>query len=279
MAQNAIQMTVLARLHAVLLILLSSLFAESSSQGLKWTNHVDRTDWPILFNGPIKSSHDICFELNSDYSLSVNLYMELQPEVEFRITLDQKMPFMSGGPSHSFSTGYHLRPGRHIFQVVVRQPAPSVLIRAMPGNPTDGDLPSALSLCSTAANLSVAVPANRRTEPVTASKAPIAVVTKPPTLSCGLGVFWTAVEAERVRSTWIRRGMTDVFDGWGDTITVNVASLSGNTIKARRTSSSDGHLCTYEGTIAADGETIQGTYTCPGYGTRPWGAVIHCGCR
>ncbi|MGD0000227.1 MAG: energy transducer TonB [Bryobacteraceae bacterium] len=81
------------------------------------------------------------------------------------------------------------------------------------------------------------------------------------------------------RSTWTRWYTSGVFDAKysnGQT-TVNTVRITGEAISAQRTSSSDGNLCSYQGSIGNDGRTITGTYTCPPYGSRPWKAVINCG--
>lgn len=79
-------------------------------------------------------------------------------------------------------------------------------------------------------------------------------------------------------SVWTRRGNSDVFDAsfTGPAgqrgSTVNTVSANANSVTIRRTSSTDGILCTYEGTIQADGTTVEGSYTCTMGSLRKWRA-------
>jgi hypothetical protein len=99
------------------------------------------------------------------------------------------------------------------------------------------------------------------------------------TAKCGLGHTWNEEESGW-RSVWTRRGNSNVFDArftgpaGQKASTVNTVTIEGNRISIKRTSSSDGYLCTYQGTIQADGVTIIGTYSC---GNRKWRATINCG--
>jgi len=54
-------------------------------------------------------------------------------------------------------------------------------------------------------------------------------------------------------------------------------TTQGNRVFVKRTSSSDGYLCEYEGTVAADGVTVTGTVRCPGNpNSFTWQATIDC---
>jgi hypothetical protein len=66
---------------------------------------------------------------------------------------------------------------------------------------------------------------------------------------------------------WTRRAGTNVWDatyegGSGQPTTMTV-TRTGSIVTAVRTFSGDGNLCTYRGTLAADGATITGQGTCP----------------
>jgi len=94
---------------------------------------------------------------------------------------------------------------------------------------------------------------------------------------------WAVTESGGWSATWIRRGSTDVFDGtWvptdgapGLTVAVMDYSRNGQQVHFQRTSSSEGALCTYNGTVAADEHSASGTETCPGNPqTYTWTATI-----
>ena len=94
---------------------------------------------------------------------------------------------------------------------------------------------------------------------------------------------WAVTESGGWSATWTRRGSNDVFDGvWvptdggpGLTIAVMSYSRSGQQVHFQRTSSSEGALCSYNGTVAADEHSASGTETCPGNPqTYTWNATI-----
>lgn len=95
----------------------------------------------------------------------------------------------------------------------------------------------------------------------------------------GAGNKWNEEEADW-KSVWVRRGNSNVFDAnytgpdGQHATTVNTVTVDGNSVFVKRTSSTDNNLCSYSGTIAADGVTIVGTYICPRGGTRTWRARI-----
>jgi hypothetical protein len=73
--------------------------------------------------------------------------------------------------------------------------------------------------------------------------------------------------------TWTRRGTSNLYDsdlqgGEHQTI-VEQVTFEGNRVHAQRIESSDGKLCTLEGTLQPDGQTYQGTAQCPG-GPNGW---------
>jgi hypothetical protein len=85
---------------------------------------------------------------------------------------------------------------------------------------------------------------------------------------------WTAV--------WTRRGNTNTWDGiWKNgsrtETTVMEGGFQGNQATFKRTSSSDGNLCEYTGTIAADGRTVSGTQKCAGISDYPWQGTFAAG--
>ncbi len=89
------------------------------------------------------------------------------------------------------------------------------------------------------------------------------------------------------KGTWIRRGNTNTYDatwtlaGQNNVTAVLTITRNGNAISINRTGSSDGTNCQYTGTVAADGKTITGTFTCTnnsGY-VANWMATINAGCN
>jgi hypothetical protein len=104
----------------------------------------------------------------------------------------------------------------------------------------------------------------------------------PVTLTATVNEVWNVIESGGWNAQWTRRGSTGVFDGvWvpatgaGQTIAVMDYTRVGNRVHFQRTSSSDGRLCTYDGTVAADGLSASGTETCPGITTVfAWTAMI-----
>lgn len=83
-----------------------------------------------------------------------------------------------------------------------------------------------------------------------------------------LGRQWRETESGW-QGVWIRRGNSHVFDArWGSgpgaVAAVLTMSLAGSKVTIQRRRSTDGNDCDYTGTIAADGVTVQGTYTCTG---------------
>jgi len=97
--------------------------------------------------------------------------------------------------------------------------------------------------------------------------------------STALGRTWSEEESGWT-STWTREGDSDVFVATyagpaGERATTrNSVSLNGDQVTISRLSSTEGHTCTYTGTLS--GTSITGTYECPGTwsGTRPWTATI-----
>lgn len=81
-----------------------------------------------------------------------------------------------------------------------------------------------------------------------------------------LGRQWRETESGW-QGVWTRRGNSSVFEArWGSgpgaVAAVLTISLAGNRVTIQRRSSTDGNDCDYTGTIAVDGVTVQGTYTC-----------------
>ncbi|HEX4951040.1 MAG TPA: DUF3011 domain-containing protein [Blastocatellia bacterium] len=99
--------------------------------------------------------------------------------------------------------------------------------------------------------------------------------------SCRSATRWDETEAGYT-GVWTRRGNSNVFDAvWTrdrqQVTAVLTITNQGNRVFVKRTSSSDGYLCEYEGTVAADGVTVTGTMRCPGNSTTfPWQATIDC---
>ena len=102
--------------------------------------------------------------------------------------------------------------------------------------------------------------------------------------ACRSATRWDETEAGYT-GVWTRRGNSNVFDAvWTrdrqdrrQVTAVLTITNQGNRVFVKRTSSSDGYLCEYEGTVAADGVTVTGTMRCPGNSTSvPWQATIDC---
>ncbi len=95
-----------------------------------------------------------------------------------------------------------------------------------------------------------------------------------------LGKIWR-VKDEGWEGVWTRRGSSNVFDGvWtkgSQKLTaVLTITITGEVVTVDRTQSSNGDVCTYSGTIAADGRSVAGMVRSYGGGgslTR-WSAVI-----
>lgn len=108
------------------------------------------------------------------------------------------------------------------------------------------------------------------------------------------GGSWTAMIIRRERArlgriwyeqeggwngVWVRRGNSNIFDarwtmaGAPAVTAVLTINIFGNNVQVLRRNSSDGNDCTYTGTIAADGRTVTGTYTCI-RGGGSWRATI-----
>lgn len=103
------------------------------------------------------------------------------------------------------------------------------------------------------------------------------------TAGCGLGVRWIEFE-DGWTGVWTRRGDSAVFDAaWkgpsGQTAgAVMSASLAGTQVSVRRDQPGHG-VCDYTGSLAADGVSVSGSYTCSWYpagGSTLWRATIVC---
>lgn len=93
-----------------------------------------------------------------------------------------------------------------------------------------------------------------------------------------LGRIWYEQEGGW-NGVWVRRGNSNIFDarwtmpGAQDVTAVLTINISGNNVQIARRNGSDGNDCNYTGTIAADGRTVTGNFTCTqGGGT--WRAMI-----
>jgi hypothetical protein len=98
---------------------------------------------------------------------------------------------------------------------------------------------------------------------------------------CGLGIRWDETE-EGWKQVWTRRGDSNVFDVTGTKPglepfkAVQTIEINGTKVLVHRTWVSDGNTCEMEGTIAADGITVTGTYRCKSGGPYYWQATIRC---
>jgi hypothetical protein len=102
-----------------------------------------------------------------------------------------------------------------------------------------------------------------------------------------LGAIWEEKEGAWT-SIWTRRGTSNVFDAeWkkmgalmGSSSQVSVTAVltiyvQGNSVTVNRRQSSDGNDCDYTGTLAKDGNSVQGTYKCSNSNQRMnWSAYI-----
>lgn len=93
-----------------------------------------------------------------------------------------------------------------------------------------------------------------------------------------LGIRWFEKEHDW-SGVWTRRGNSNVFDArWTHPIDSPITAVltiyvNGNSVRVERRGSSDGNNCVYTGTIARDGKSVSGNYTCDkGGGT--WSATI-----
>lgn len=93
-----------------------------------------------------------------------------------------------------------------------------------------------------------------------------------------LGIEWHEQEGGW-KGVWRRRGDSHIFDArWTMRGAQNITAVLtinrfGNNVQVLRRNSSDGNNCDYTGTIAADGRTVTGTYTCT-QGGGSWRATI-----
>ena len=108
----------------------------------------------------------------------------------------------------------------------------------------------------------------KRMDEASSSSAPPATAASPTgTVNVTSVGGWTSV--------WTRRGTSNTWDaiwknGSRTETTVMEGGFRGNQADFKRTYSSDGYLCSYTGTIAADGKTVSGTQKCPGISDYPW---------
>jgi hypothetical protein len=92
----------------------------------------------------------------------------------------------------------------------------------------------------------------------------------------GSGAFGSlSVNADGWTSVWRQRGNSGVWDAvWVNgnqrVTTVMQGTVRGDQIDLRRTTSSDGAMCSYRGTVAADRRSVSGVQACPGHGETPW---------
>jgi hypothetical protein len=94
-----------------------------------------------------------------------------------------------------------------------------------------------------------------------------------------LGRLWQESESGW-QGVWTRRGTSNVFDAvWADGSARATAELtitiSGNQVTVKRRNKTDSGTCDYVGTLAADGVTVTGTYSCSwAPGPFDWSATI-----
>jgi hypothetical protein len=111
------------------------------------------------------------------------------------------------------------------------------------------------------------------------------VTTRPPVVSstpftCGLPSRITMTEGGYT-GVWTRRNNSNEYDAvWTrqrQQITgVLSITTQGNRVFIKRLQSTDGQLCEYEGTVSADGRTINGTYGCSGVSNLQWQGSAQC---
>jgi hypothetical protein len=93
----------------------------------------------------------------------------------------------------------------------------------------------------------------------------------------GLGISWNERESGW-EGIWRRRASSNIFDatwGGGEVKAVLTISIQGTAVKVERRNSSDGNNCDYHGTLAADGVTVSGIYSCERWVRGgPWRATI-----
>ena len=99
--------------------------------------------------------------------------------------------------------------------------------------------------------------------------------------ACGLPSRITMTEGG-YNGTWTRRGNTNEYDavwtrgGRQQVTAVLSVTTQGNRIFIKRLQSTDGQLCEYDGTVSADGTTINGTYACGGVQNLQWQGRAQC---
>ncbi len=111
------------------------------------------------------------------------------------------------------------------------------------------------------------------------------VTTRPPVtsstpFSCGMPSRFTMTEGG-YNGVWTRRGNSNEYEAvWtrGRQQINGVLSITtqGNRIFVKRLQSTDNQLCEYEGTVSADGVTINGMYGCSGVSNLTWQGRAEC---
>lgn len=91
--------------------------------------------------------------------------------------------------------------------------------------------------------------------------------------------YWVEKETQGWHGMWYRKGTSNIFDviwkNGNDTVTATVSfTVKGNKWTGQRTTSSDGVLCQYFGTMSSDGFTIEGNGTCDNGGTFNWNVTV-----
>jgi hypothetical protein len=94
-----------------------------------------------------------------------------------------------------------------------------------------------------------------------------------------LGAQWIETEVDGWHGAWIRNGRSNRFDATirkgAETKTFSAdVILNGRSVLITSRNASDGRNCSYQGTISADGSSVNGTYHFNGSGTYPWEARI-----
>ena len=105
--------------------------------------------------------------------------------------------------------------------------------------------------------------------------------------ACGLGKAWDEYEVSSWHGTWTRRGSSNVFDAHWEKLgnspidQILTINIKGSSVKIHRQDPNIvNNTCSYSGTIASDGVSVSGEYTCNNQGwvlgPFSWSAKIDC---
>jgi TonB family protein len=132
----------------------------AQSPPIKWPEQVERSKWPVFYQGAIEQTATICVDVAPKLSpaetralySSANYELAFQPATQFRLVVDGEQRYISFGRITGSNSSFSFKPGRHSIEIAVREPASSVRLSMMLRTMDEGDQPDAIHLCSAAAS-------------------------------------------------------------------------------------------------------------------------------